>query len=311
MKAPCRRNNGNFGRPLTTSTITTSLLWLSILYLVFILFTNSISSVTGNTDDLTPDDYLSLGDNSLSIDATTKAIELYQKGIDLLSEDESILTILALETNIATAYSSIGDNDNSIQHYKKALKAYTEEIDDIVDKQMVADAKDIASQASFYLGMVLQDIEGNAAKAVEAYGYAVVLDPKLWSAWANLGSVLHDQLGNHDDALEAYNKAHEILTEEEDPTDPPSEPRFILSQLQYRIGLCLTHDPNRKCALATDPEKPVSCKEMATHAFSLAVKYDEENESAKHMLATITADATMKRASNEYIKNLFDDYAQK
>jgi tetratricopeptide (TPR) repeat protein len=310
MKLSCRRNNDNVSRPLSKlTTITTHFLWLSI-FLVLLLI-SIFESVTSDTDELTSDDYLSLGDNALSMDATPKAIELYQKGIDLLSDDGSLLTILALETNIATAYSSIGDNDSSIEHYRKALKAYTEEIDGIVDKQITADAKDIASQASFYLGMVLQDVEGNPAKAVDAYGYAVLLDPKLWSAWANLGSVLHDQLGNHDDALEAYNKAYEILTEDEDPTDPPSEPRFILSQLQYRIGLCLTHDPNRKCALATDPDKPVSCKEMATHAFSLAVKYDEENESAKHMLATITADATMKRASNEYVKNLFDDYAQK
>jgi len=49
---------------------------------------------------------------------------------------------------------------------------------------------------------------------------------------------------------------------------------------------------------------------MAAHAFSQAVEYDGGNEYAKHMLASLTADATMKKASNEYVKNLFDDYAQ-
>ena len=49
---------------------------------------------------------------------------------------------------------------------------------------------------------------------------------------------------------------------------------------------------------------------MAKYAFDLAVKYDSANESAKHMLATLTADATMKRASNTYVKSLFDDYAK-
>jgi tetratricopeptide (TPR) repeat protein len=159
--------------------------------------------------------------------------------------------------------------------------------------------------------MTLQDL-GEAKKAVDAYGYAVVLDPYHWSSLANLGSVLHDDLRLHDEALEAYNKAYTILTQKEvEPTDAPAEPRFILSQLQYRIGLCLYHDLDRKCALDGDPETPVSCKEMATHAFSLAVQFDPENESAKHMLATITADATLKRASNTYVKNLFDDYAEK
>jgi predicted TPR repeat methyltransferase len=50
---------------------------------------------------------------------------------------------------------------------------------------------------------------------------------------------------------------------------------------------------------------------MAANAFSLAMQYDPDNESAKHMLATVTADATMKRASNVYVKSLFDDYAHK
>lgn len=263
-----------------------------------------------NNNLLSAEVYLSLANNALSSDANTKAIDLYLKGIDALTEDESLLTILSLETNLASAYSSIGDNANAISHYQKAISSYSEQIEDIVDKEMIEDAKRIASQSSFFLGMVLQD-EGEARKAVEAYGYSVVLDPKSWAALANLGSVLHDQLGNHDEALKAYNKAYVILTEVDDPTDAPEEPRFILSQLQYRIGLCLTHDPDRKCAVATDPTKEVSCKEMAAHAFSLAVQFDPTNESAKHMLATITADATMKRASNTYVKSLFDDYAQK
>ena len=260
--------------------------------------------------DLSADDYLSLANNALSADANEKAVELYEKGIELLTADDSLLTILSLETNLASAYSAMGDNIQATTHYQKAIAAYSEQIEDITDQEIIQDSKDIAAQASFFLGMVLQD-EGDAQKAVEAYGFAVVLDPNAWAALANLGSVLHDQLGNHDEALEAYNKAYEILTEVATPTDPPAEPRFILSQLQYRIGLCLTHDPNRKCALADNPENSVSCKEMATHAFSLAVKFDPDNESAKHMLATITADASMQRASNEYVKSLFDDYAKK
>jgi len=71
--------------------------------------------------------------------------------------------------------------------------------------------------------------ESNARKATEMYGNAVRLDPELWAAWANLGSVFHDQLNNHDEALLAYNQAYEILTEHDEPTDPPAEPRYILS----------------------------------------------------------------------------------
>jgi len=256
------------------------------------------------------EDYLALGNNALSTDATAKAIDFYEKGITGLKDiGESLITIISLETNLATAYSAIGGKDDkAMEHYEKAIAAYYENHGEIEDKITVEEAKAIVSQTLFFYGMELQEMD--ASRAVEMYGRAVVLDPDLWAAWANLGSVFQDNFNNFDEALQAYNKAYEILTEHDNPTDPPSEPRFILSQLQHRIGLCLKHDLERNCATTTDPQKPVSCKEMATYAFSLAVRYDSENTDAKHMLATITADATMKRASNSYVKNLFDNYAQ-
>jgi tetratricopeptide (TPR) repeat protein len=67
--------------------------------------------------------------------------------------------------------------------------------------------KTIGQQASFFLGMVLQDLN-ESPKAVDAYGYTVVLDPNHWVSLANLGSVLHDPLCLHDEALKAYSKAY-------------------------------------------------------------------------------------------------------
>jgi tetratricopeptide (TPR) repeat protein len=274
--------------------------------IIFLIFPSLVLSY-----EASPEDYLANGDEALSKGSYKDAVDFYESGIEQLSEDESLLTMLSLETNLATAFSSMGKSSEAIEHYQSAISTYIEEIEDIADKETSQYAKEITSQSSFFLGMELQD-NGQAEKAVESYGYAVVLDPNHWSALANLGSVLQDTLKNHDEALAAYNKAYVILTSEElEPTDPPAEPRFILSQLQYRIGLCLNHNMERKCALTDQPEKEVSCQEMATHAFSLAVEYDSDNELAKHMLATVTADATMKRASNTYVKNLFDDYAEK
>ena len=115
-----------------------------------------------------------------------------------------------------------------------------------------------------------------------------------------------------DDALAAYHKAYDILTQsEQEPTDAPAHPEYILAELQYRIGYILMENPARKCAMTDQPEKEVSCKELASHALSLALQYQPDHESAKHMLATLTTDATMKRASNKYVKSLFDDYAKK
>ena len=101
-----------------------------------------------------------------------------------------------------------------------------------------------------------------------------------------------------------------------------------IKKIYHNIGLCLITDPTRKCAVpvssvsaknddddasttAAATTEEVSCKEMAQYAFSIAVQFDPTNEAAKHMLATVTADATMKRASNEFVKDLFDNYAEK
>jgi len=261
--------------------------------------------------DLTPEALLSLGDQSLSQGDYNKAIEYYKQGVSQVTEDDSLVTALSLQTNLGTAQSSLGSEVEAAESYRGAVLRYSEGIEEIVDKDFKKEATDIAAQASFFLGMAYQDLE-QPQKAADAYAYANSLDAYHWASLANLGAVLHDDLRQHDDALLAYNKAFEILTQTEvEPTDAPGEPRYILSQLQYRIGLALTHDPNRKCAMLDDPTKEVSCTEMAANAFSLATQYDPNNESAKHMLATVTADATMKRASNVYVKSLFDDYAQK
>ena len=141
-----------------------------------------------------PEDYLSLGNNALTSDANEKAIEFYEKGIAALEDaSESLITILSLETNLATAYSAIGGNyDKAMEHYQRAISAYNKNHNEIQDSNTALEAKAITSQTAFFFGMELQ--ETDAKRAVEMYGYAVVLDPDLWAAWANLGTLnTHDR----------------------------------------------------------------------------------------------------------------------
>jgi predicted TPR repeat methyltransferase len=300
-------------------------------------------------------DYLEQGNEWLSAGDADRAIDAYQRGLKGLklpggtslersktpsSSNEQLVTELSLHTNLATALSSLGQDDAAIEAYRQALVAYqnhrASSESSASPSSSEQDAALIAAQASFYLGMMFQDsaaepadsgskekesARGVVREAIDAYAYAIELDPLHWSATANLGSLYHDVLLNHDKALEAYNRAYSILTSrKEEPTDPPPEPRFVLSQLQYRIGLCLSNDLSRKCRVVADekvdsdghlpPSEPSDCGELAANAFALAVEYDPTNEAAKHMLATLTADATVKRASNEYVTTLFDEYAK-
>ena len=291
-----------------------------------------------------PDQVVASTDDNKQKDTTLTLLELW----------------LSLYTNVATAYSEWpydNDNDQHIQqameYYQRAIRLY-QHYDSQTrqtgtnqqESPQETSCRQIAAQACFYLGMVHQDLPSNEdnnetnkrnhiSEALDAYRQAQEWDPYHWAAYANAGSLFHDQVRDFRRALQAYNQAYTILTQQAPlATDPPPHVEYVLSQLQYRIGLCIAHDPTQTCALpkqeeggggtetvqSTDNTEEnneteddtvvvVDCQEMAAHAFSLAVKYDDTNESAKHMLATLTADATMKRASNEYVQTLFDDYA--
>ena len=153
--------------------------FLLLLFLFLPILTKSENS---------SEEYLSLGNDALAADANEKAIDFYKRGIDALKDSsESLITVLSLETNIATAYSAIGGNyDRAIEHYERAMSAYHENHSKIEDKNTASGARAIISQTAFFYGMELQ--ETDAPRAVEMYGHAVVLDPDLWAAWANLGA---------------------------------------------------------------------------------------------------------------------------
>jgi predicted TPR repeat methyltransferase/uncharacterized glyoxalase superfamily protein PhnB len=330
----------------------------------------------------TADEYLSMGDAALADEDVTTAIAYYQQGLQAATlnndkddnrrkqqTDVSLPTRLSLYTNLGTALSSIGKDSEAAAYYEEALRLYEQTRIDEENKmeqsnlqqkrkesKSMDDARLIAAQTAFFLGLVYEDAQ-KIREAATVYEYAYQLDPLHWAAMANLGALLQDHsnvLASKQqqkstrspsyaprlDALKAYQRAYAVLTNNETvPTDPPPEPRFILNQLQYRIGMLywsfqddfnkhnndiIDEDmdtlTNYHCVadyikqaaetINTKGTKPlISCRERAAHAFSLARTYDPDHASAQHMLATVTADASLTRASNTYIQSLFDDYA--
>lgn len=266
-------------------------------------------AVGSGLTELEAGDYLGRGDHALAHGQYDDAVNQYEEGIKIVHDDDSLETELSLYTNLGTALSTLGRDEEASRMYEKAILVYKEKIDDIEEANHQQDSKAIASQASFFLGMVYQDMN-QPRDAVDAYRFAGTLDPLHWASFANLGAVFHDDLSMYREAVKVYNVAYDILLNKRaECTDPPEEPRSVLSQLQYRVGLCITHDPNQRCAVVDEPDKEICCDELAANAFSMALEFDDTNESARHMLAAVTADATMKRASNVYVKALFDEYA--
>jgi tetratricopeptide (TPR) repeat protein len=286
-------------------------------YLLLVIFAIATNTIFGSrygveVDDLSQEEILDLGDTSLSQNDVASAIKYYEQGVaNINNEEDSLLTSLSLHTNLGTAHSASGDERKAIEMYRNAILLFSDQIEEIVEESMKKAASDIAAQAAFFLGMSQSELE-NYRKSADAYAFAASLDPYHWAALANLGSVLQDHLRESSEALAVYNKAHDILTQKEvEPTDPPEDPKYVISQLQYRIGLAITFAENQKCVMHDDPTKEVPCSEMAASAFNYAIELDPSNENAKHMLASVTADATMRRASNTYVTQLFEDYAEK
>ncbi len=286
----------------------------NFLLALFAIASNTISASRYgiDVDDLSQEEILDLADTSLSENDIPSAVKYYEQGIqNIIEERDNILTSLSLYTNLGTAYSASGDERKALEMYRNAILLYSGQIEEIVEESIKKSASDITAQAAFFLGMTQGEL-GNHRKSVDAYAFAAELDPYHWAALANLGSVLQDHLKEPAEALLVYNKAHDILTQTKvEPTDPPEDPKYVISQLQYRIGLAITYSENQKCVMHDDPTKEVPCGEMAANAFNYALELDPTNENARHMLASVTADATMSRASNTYVTQLFEDYAGK
>ena len=281
-------------------------------FILSLLLAGCFSDAFG--EGLTPTEQLALGDKAMKSRDLQAAIERYEEGIALLGlgGGDDLATEIALYTNLGSARSLAGDDHSAVSDYRKAILAHSEKISQHDgDENSHRDATNLAAKSAFYLGTTHFNID-NMQEAANAYAFANTLDPFHWAAVANLGSLLQDHLEEPAEALAAYNKAYEILTQNSaEPTDPPENSRAVLSQIQYRVGNTINSAMgHRKCAVTDDPTKQVPCLEMAAHAFSLAIEYDETNENAKHMLAAVTADGSMSRASTEYVAQLFEDYAE-
>jgi predicted TPR repeat methyltransferase len=283
-----------------------------VVRVVFYFAWGEVLGATLDGSSLSSTELLELGDKAFGQNDVESAIKQYKLGIQSLSDAIPLQDTLSLYTHLGSAQSFLGENEEAVAAYRRAILLHSDTVDSLGDDEDAkCDVTNQAAQAAYYLGMVHQNAN-NFEQSADAYALANSLDPLHWASVANLGAVLQDDMNQHADALAAYNKAYEILTKKDaQPTDPPEDVRGVLSQIQYRTGLAISSGMGgRRCALQDDPTKTVPCEEMAKHALSLAIQYDSSNEKARHMLASLTADATMSRATNEYVSDLFNGYAK-
>jgi len=128
------------------------------------------------------------------------------------------------------------------------------------------------------MGIALHDL-GRTEDALAAYRRVLGIDPDYVYSLNNIANALHDH-GAEADAMAAYQRALEI--------DPDFEDAIYNLAVVYQ-------------------EKGANKK--AANLFQRLLRLDPDHATARHLAAALSG-ATTARAPQEYVQNLFDDYAE-
>jgi len=132
----------------------------------------------------TSSDYFSLAYSYAEIDEHKKAIDLYQKAIEINPENDE-------------AYNNRGVSYDQLGEYKKAINSYEEAIK-------------INPKASntYNMGVSYQKL-GEYKEAINSYEEAIKINSEFDIAYANMG-IIYAKLGKYEKAIMSYKKAIEI-----------------------------------------------------------------------------------------------------
>ncbi|MCH8923530.1 MAG: tetratricopeptide repeat protein [Planctomycetes bacterium] len=163
------------------------------------------------------------------------------------------------------------------------------------------------------LGNVLREMR-QLDEAADWFAKLVKLKPDDADAFNNLGLVLKDQ-EKLDDAVVSYQKAIELN---------PHNPGVYcnLGHAQKKLGELNEAADAYRAAIALDPQLVDALRSLAAvlrsagrvdesrEAFEQWLIQDPDNPVAQHMVATCSADRVPDRASDGYIRQVFDEYAE-
>lgn len=183
--------------------------------------------------------------------------------------------------NLGSVLQDLGDFELSRVYYAKAVSA-----------------NPYHAVAHFNLGLLVHDEDVEAA--MEHYQSAVENDPSMADAWSNLGSALHHE--NHlEDALGCYQEAISLYETESAYKEMPFT-ADVLATLNYHTSLVLGRLPDGRC-------KNGGCEAQRMEMLRRCLRHDPEHSLCKHNLESMLGNSSMTKASPEYVKALFDFYA--
>lgn len=135
------------------------------------------------------------------------------------------------------------------------------------------------------LGAVLRD-EKRYEEALETLQRAIELDPKHSQAYHNLGNVLK-KLERFDEAIAAYRTSIKLIE--------PDESEVYIATVYKSLGRMLYRERRY---------------DEAIKVYKQWLGFDPDNPTARHMLAACSGDEVPARASDDYVSETFDVFAE-
>ena len=252
-----------------------------------------------------------------------QAKSLYQQILQAVPNHPDALHFLGVianqEGNNEAAVEFIGKairiNPSSLMHYNLglALKAQGNLDAAAESYRMALSIKPDYAEAHYNMGNIFQE-QSRLNMAVACYRKAITCKPDYARAHCNLGNVLQEQ-GKLSEATASYHNAISckpdyaeayynlgIMLKEQGKTDA--------AIASYHKAIM--HDPDwadARCNLGNALQEQGKLDE-AIASYRRALELDPGNESAEHLIASLTEETT-ERAPNRYVEKLFDGYADK
>ena len=155
--------------------------------------------------------------------------------------------------------------------------------------------------------------QGELEKAREAYVKAIEINPRHVGAYNNLGVTMR-ALGRADAAVEILLKALDLAPDNADILQNlgnayRSQKKYIEATGAYRRAIAIRPYDREAYKYLAITLYYMNERQEAIKLLQQWLAFDPESPSARHLLAAHTGDQIPERASDPYVRELFDDFA--
>mgnify|MGYP000021660376 CR=1 FL=1 len=251
------------------------------------------------------------------------AVEYFEKALAIKPDYTEV------NYNLGLTHQELGQLDAAVESYKKALAVnpnYAEAHNNLgvtlkelgqLDSAVECYEKAITTQPDYAeahnnLGLAFYELDQVDA-AVESYKKALAIKPDYAEVNYNLGNALND-LGQLDDAVKSYEKALAIKPDYAEAHNNLGNVFKDLGQLDdavksYEKALAIKPDYAEAHNNLGNVLKDLGQLDDAVKSYERALAIKPDYLVPQHMINALTGN-TSTEPPKEYVKNLFDDYAE-